>query len=38
MIRYFFKENPDLLSDKEFVWRQRELKWLSDEGFLKGII
>lgn len=37
MIRFFFKENPENLSDDEFVSRVKELRWLSDEGFLKGI-
>ena len=37
MIRFFFKEDPDKLSDDEFVRRIKELRWLADEGFLKGI-
>jgi hypothetical protein len=37
MIRFFFKENPDELSDMDFVSRQRELMFLSDNGFLRGI-
>jgi hypothetical protein len=38
MIRFFFKENPDNLSDMEFARRVKELRWLADEGFLKGIV
>jgi hypothetical protein len=37
MIRFFFKEDPDLLLDEDFVRRIKELRWLADEGFLKGI-
>lgn len=37
MIRFFFKENPEKLSDIEFVERIRELRFLADEGFLRGI-
>lgn len=37
MIRYFFKENPEDLSDEEFAVRVKELRWLGDEGFLRGI-
>jgi hypothetical protein len=37
MIRFFFKENPDHLSDEEYARRIKELRWLADEGFLKGI-
>jgi hypothetical protein len=37
MIRFFFKENPDELSDVEFAQRVKELTFLSEEGFLKGI-
>ena len=37
MIRFFFKENPDKLSDDEYAGRVKELKWLADEGFLRGI-
>jgi hypothetical protein len=37
MIRFFFKENPDTLDDDEYVLRVRELVWLSNEGFTKGI-
>jgi hypothetical protein len=37
MIRFFFKEDPDPLSDDDFVRRIKELRWLADEGFLKGI-
>jgi len=37
MIRFFFKENPDELDDDEYVRRVKELRWLSDEGFLRGI-
>jgi len=35
MIRYFFKENPDELSDEEYVRRVKEMRWLSEEGFTK---
>jgi hypothetical protein len=37
MIRFFFKENPEELSDMEFAVRVRELCFLAEEGFLKGI-
>jgi len=37
MIRFFFKEDPDTLSDDEYARRIKELRWLADEGFLKGI-
>jgi len=37
MIRFFFKEDPDTHSDDEYVRRIKELRWLADEGFLKGI-
>ncbi|MDD2996363.1 MAG: hypothetical protein PHP99_09155 [Paludibacter sp.] len=36
MIRFFFKENPVLLSDEDYAVRIKELTWLSKEGFLKG--
>lgn len=36
MIR-FFKDNPDMLDDDEYVKRIKELRWLAEEGFLKGI-
>lgn len=36
MIRFHFKENPELLSDIDYASRIKELKWLADEGFLKG--
>jgi hypothetical protein len=35
MIRFFFKENPERLSDMEFAQRIRELTFLTEEGFLK---
>jgi hypothetical protein len=35
MIRFFFKENPERLSDMEFAQRVRELTFLAEEGFLK---
>jgi hypothetical protein len=35
-IRFFFKENPDTLSDEEYCRRVKELKWLAEEGFLHG--
>jgi hypothetical protein len=37
LIRFFFKENPDLLTDDEYAIRWKELIWLSNEGLLKGI-
>jgi hypothetical protein len=37
MIRLFFKENPDQLNDDEFARRVKELKFLSEQGFLKSI-
>jgi hypothetical protein len=37
MIRFFFKDNPDMLDDDEYVKRIKELRWLAEEGFLKGI-
>ncbi len=37
MIRFFFKENPDLLSDEDYAVRIKELTWLGKEGFLRGI-
>lgn len=37
LIRFHFKENPDLLTDEEYAIRWKELKWLSNEGFLRGI-
>lgn len=37
MIRFFFKENPEALSDEDFAQRVKELKWLADGGFLSGI-
>lgn len=37
MIRFFFKENPDNLSDEEYARRWKEINWLSGEGFLRGI-
>jgi len=37
MIRFLFKENPDALDDDEYARRWAELKWLSKEGFLRGI-
>jgi len=36
MVRLFFKEDPDKLSDDEFARRIEELRWLSEEGFLRG--
>jgi hypothetical protein len=36
-IRFFFKENPDDLSDDDFAIRVNELNWLAKEGMLKGI-
>jgi hypothetical protein len=37
MIRFFFKENPESLSDEEYTVRVKELVWLAKEGFLGGI-
>ena len=37
MIRFFFKENPDFLCNEDYAARIKELKWLADEGFLRGI-
>jgi len=37
MIRFFFKEDPDTLTDFEYARRSKELSWLANEGFLKGI-
>lgn len=37
MIRFFFKQDPDTLDDDEYVRLIKELLWLADEGFLKGI-
>jgi hypothetical protein len=37
MIRFFFKENADDLTDEEFACRIKELTFLSEEGFLRGI-
>jgi len=37
MIRFFFKENPDDLSDVDYAGRIKELKWLAGEGLLRGI-
>lgn len=34
LIRFFFKENPDGLNDVEYARRRKELKWLSQSGFL----
>ena len=36
MIRIFFKEDPDTLGDSEYARRIKELRWLADEGFLRG--
>ena len=38
MIRFFYKENPDTLSDFEYAKRWNEIKWLGNEGFLKSIV
>jgi hypothetical protein len=35
MIRFFFKENPETLSDMDFAVRVRELCFLAGEGFFK---
>jgi len=35
LIRFNFKENPDLLSDEEYAERIKEMVWLAKEGFLK---
>jgi len=37
MIRFFFKEDPDGLSDDDFARRIKEITWLGNEGFLRGI-
>jgi len=37
MIRFFFKEKPEALSDEDFASRVKELKWLAECGFLRGI-
>jgi hypothetical protein len=37
MIRFFFKENPEGLSDMEFAVRVKELCFLAEEGFLRGV-
>jgi hypothetical protein len=37
MIRFFFKENPNDLTDDDYACRVKELNWLAKEGFLKGI-
>jgi len=37
MIRLFFKEDPDHLTDEEFARRIKELTWLGNEGFLRGV-
>ena len=37
MIRFFYKEDPDQLSDEEFAVRTKELTWLGNEGFLRGV-
>lgn len=37
LIRFFFKENPDLLTDDEYAIRWNELRWLSKEGLFRGI-
>jgi|GEM_PF-6138602 len=37
MIRFFFKENPETLDDETFASRVKELRFLSDNGFLRGI-
>lgn len=37
MIRFFFKENPDNLTDDDYAFRVKELNWLAKEGFFKGI-
>jgi hypothetical protein len=37
MIRLFFKENPDTLTDIEYARRIKEISWLAGEGFLRGI-
>ncbi len=37
MMRIFYKEDPDALSDEEYARRIKELTWLAEEGFLRGI-
>ena len=37
MIRFFFKEPPELLDDETFASRVKEVRFLSDNGFLSGI-
>jgi hypothetical protein len=37
MIRFFFKENPERLDDVTFASRVQELRFLADNGFLRGI-
>ena len=36
MVRLLFKEDPDGLSDSEYARRVKEMRWLADEGFLRG--
>jgi hypothetical protein len=36
LIRFHFKEDPELLTDDEFASRVKELKWLAEEGVLTG--
>jgi hypothetical protein len=38
MIRFFFKENPEQLTDEEYASRFLEIKWLAKQGFLRGIM
>jgi hypothetical protein len=37
MIRFFFKEKPETLTDEEYAGRIKELRWLAENGFLQGI-
>jgi hypothetical protein len=35
LIRFYFKENPDTLSDDQYAQRIKELRWLAEEGLTK---
>jgi len=37
MIRFYYKEDPNLLSDEELCFRIKELKFLAESGLLKAI-
>ncbi len=37
LIRFYFKENPDKLSDFEYASRIKELAFLAKEGLLRSV-